>query len=317
MNALRFFLCAFGLSLCNLVYAQPFPSKPIEIINAFAPGGANDLNVRALQAASERILGQPLVQIFKQGGGGIVGAAEVASATPDGYKLLVVTSGELTAAPNLTKASYSLDSFSFIARISSKPYGLVVRNDAPWNTARDMLKAIEENPDKFTIGTTPRGGMFLTAQHFIRRGHIRLTPVPYGGAGPALTGLLGSQIHSVWAPLAAADSHIRAGAMRVLAISGDTQLAGYPGVPTFKELGIEAPYVQWVGLVAPRETPADRLAFLREAFAKVVKDPAYMQLAQKFSIEIAYAPAGEFEKQVRDEDIAFKALVKDLGLTPK
>jgi tripartite-type tricarboxylate transporter receptor subunit TctC len=240
-----------------------------------------------------------------------------AERSPDGYKLLVVTSGDLTAAPNLTKASYSLDSFAFIARISSKPYGLVVRTAAPWKTAAEMLRAIGENPNKYTIGTAPRGGMFLTAQHFIVRGNVRLTAVSYGGAGPALTGLLGSQIDSVWAPLAAAESHIRAGSMRVLAVSGDTRQSGYPDVPTFKELGIAAPYVQWVGIVAPRDVPADRIAFLRDAFARIVKEPSYVQIAQKFAIDIAYAPAGEFEKQVRDEDAAFKALVKDLGLTPK
>jgi len=296
--------------------AQAFPSKPVEIVNAFAPGGANDLNVRALQTAADRILGQPLVQIFKQGGGGIVGTAEVAGAAPDGYKLLVVTSGELTAAPNLTKATYSIDSFSFVSRVSSKPYALVIKSTAPWKTASEMLRAITEQPDKHTIGTTPQGGMFLTAQHFIRRGKIRLTPVPYGGAGPALTGLLGAQIDAVWAPLAAAESYIKAGTLRLLAVTGDARVAGYPDTPTFKELGIDAPYVQWVGIVAPKGLSPDRLAFLRDAFARIAKDPAYLQTAQKLGIEVAYASGDDFEKQVRDEDIAFKALVKDLGLTP-
>ena len=91
-------------SVGALAGAQSFPTKPIELVNAFAPGGANDLNARALQVAAERVFGQPLVQIFKQGGGGIVGANEVANAAPDGYKLLLVSSGELTAAPNLTKS---------------------------------------------------------------------------------------------------------------------------------------------------------------------------------------------------------------------
>src|SRR5688572_33281824 len=99
--------CAAAVS-----HAQPYPSRPIEVVNAFSQGGANDLNVRALQAGAEKILGQPLVQIFKQGGGGIIGTTEVANAAPDGYKLLVVSSGELTAGPNLTKTTYSLDSFA-------------------------------------------------------------------------------------------------------------------------------------------------------------------------------------------------------------
>ena len=129
---MRLMAAAILMSLAAFVSAQTFPAKPIELVNAFAPGGANDLNARALQVAAERVIGQPLVQTFKQGGGGIVGAAEVASATPNGYKLLLVSSGELTAGPNLTKASYAVDSFAFIARLSSRPYALVVKADARW-----------------------------------------------------------------------------------------------------------------------------------------------------------------------------------------
>lgn len=312
-------LALFLILTCNFTVAgaQPFPSRPIEVVNAFAQGGANDLNIRALQIPAEKILGQPLVQIFKQGGGGIVGTNEVATATPDGYKILVVTSGELTAAPNLVKTSYSLDSFAFLGRISSKPYALVVRSDAPWKSFNELWKATGNPPGKQTIGTTPQGGMFLTAQHLIRRGGVQFTTVPYGGAGPALTALLGGHIDSVWAPHAAAEAQVKAGAIRVLAMTGASRVAGHPDTPTFRELGIEAPFVQWTGFVAPKGVPAERLAILREALARIAKDPAYLQLADKFGVEVAYASADEFEKQVRDEDQVFRALVKEFGLAAK
>lgn len=297
--------------------AQPFPAKPIEIVNSFAPGGANDLNARALQVAAERVFGQPLVQTFRQGGGGVVGVTEVANSQPDGYKLLLVSSGELTAAPNLNKTAYSLDSFAYIARISSKPYALVVRGNAPWTQFKEMLAATKKEPDRYTIGTTPSGGMFLTAQYLIRRAGVQLTTVPFGGAGPALTGLLGGHIDSVWAPLAAAESHVKAGTLRLLAVSGSTRATGHGEIPSFAELGIDAPYVQWIGVVAPKAVPAERLRFLQDAFARITKDPAYLQAADKIGIEVAYGSAEEFEKQVRDEDQAFKALVKDFGLMPK
>ena len=158
--------------------------------------------------------------------------------------------------------------------------------------------------------------MFLTAQHLIRRGDVRLTTVPYGGAGPALTGLLGGQIDAVWAPLAAVESHVKAGSLRLLAVTGPVRVKGYPDTPTFNEFGIDAPYVQWIGLVAPKGVPADRLLFLREAFARITKDPAYLQAAEKIGIDVAYGTAEEFEKQVREEDQAFKILVRELGLTP-
>lgn len=304
------FLLAFSLAAA----AQPFPAKPIELVNSFAPGGANDLNAKALQVAAERIFGQPLIQTFRQGGGGVVGTSDVANSVPDGYKILLVSSGELTAAPNLAKTAYTLDSFVFIARISSKPYALVVNAKAPWQTAKEMLDAVKQQPGKYTIGTTPTGGMFLTAKYFISRGGVPLTTVPYGGAGPALLALLGGQIDSVWAPLAAAESNLKAGTLRLLAVTGAERQPGHPEVPSFQELGIDAPYVQWVGVVGPKGIPPERLKVLKDGFARITKDADYLQAAQRLGIDVAYAPGEQFEKQVRDEDRAFKALVKELDL---
>ena len=297
--------------------AQPYPSRPIEIVNSFAPGGTADLNVRALQAGAEKALGQVLVQTFRQGGGGLVGTTEVANAAPDGYKLLVVSPGELTAGPNLAKASYSLDSFAFIGRVSSRPYGFVVRTDAPWKDFPAFRRDAAQNPGKYTIGTTPQGGVFLTAQHLVRRGGLDLVPVPYGGSGPYLTAVLGGHVNAAWAPLTSAEGYLRAGQMRLLAVTGPSRASGYPNVPTFKELGIDSPFVLWIGVVAPKGIPADRLAFLREALARIVKDPDYLGAADKLGVEVAYAPAEEFERQVRDEDQVFRALAKDLDLAPK
>jgi tripartite-type tricarboxylate transporter receptor subunit TctC len=298
-------------------HAQPYPSRPIEIVNAFAQGGANDLNVRALQAGAEKIFGQPLVQTFRQGGGGIVGTTEVANAAPDGYKLLVVSSGELTAGPNLAKTSYSLDSFAFVGRISSRPYGFVVRNDAPWKDFAEFRRAAAREPGKYTLGTTPQGGVFLAAQHLVRRGGLELLLVPYGGSGPYLLAVLGGHVDAALAPLTSAESYVRSGQMRLLAVTGPARTNGHPAVPSFKEIGIDAPFVLWLGVVAPRAIPPDRLAYLREGFARIVKDPTYLRAAEKVGVEVAYSPAEEFEKQVREEDQIFRALAKELGVAPK
>ena len=297
--------------------AQTYPSRPVEIVNAFAPGGANDLNVRALQAGFDKVFGQPLVQTYKQGGGGIVGTTEVASAAPDGYKLLVVSSGELTAGPNLARTSYTLDSFAFIGRVASRPYGFVVRSDARWRSFEEFRADAAREPKKYTIGTTPQGGVFLTAQYLIRHGGLDLLPVPYGGSGPYLTAVLGGHVDAAWAPLTSADAYIRSGQMRLLAVTGPARDRGYPDAPTFKELGIDAPFVLWGGVVAPRAMPPERLAALRAGFARLVKEPAVVQAAEKLGVELAWGPAEEFEKQVRDENGVFRALANELGLAPK
>ncbi len=297
--------------------AQPYPSKPIEIVNSFAPGGTSDLNVRALQMSAGKVLGQALVQTFRQGGGGIVGTTDVANSAPDGYKLLVVSSGELTAGPNVAKTSYTLDSFAFIGRISSRPYGFVVRSDAPWQEFDAFRRDALQEPGKFTIGTTPQGGVFLTAQHLIHRGGMQLVPVPYGGSGPYLTAVLGGHVNAAWAPLPSAESYLRAGQMRLLAVTGPERVKAYPNVPTFKELGIDSPFVLWIGVVAPKAIAPERLALLRFAFERIVKEPAFLQAAEKLGVEPAWAPGEEFERQVREEDRVFRALATDLGLAPK
>ena len=313
---MKAFLLSFALLSIEAV-AQPYPSKPIEIVNSFAPGGTLDLNVRALQAGAEKVLGQVLVQTFRQGGGGLVGTAEVAGAAPDGYKLLIVSSGELTAGPNLAKTSYSIDSFAFIGRVSSRPYGFVVKSDARWKDFSEFRRDAAAQPGKYTIGTTPQGGVFLTAQHLIRRGGMQLVPVPYGGSGPYLTAVLGRHVDAAWAPLTSAESYIRSGQMRLLAVTGHEREKSYPGVPTFGELGIDSPFVLWIGVVAPKGIALERLFFLQNAFLQITRDPAYLEAAQKLGIEPAWANAQDFEKQVREEDQVFRTLAKDLGLAPK
>lgn len=238
--------CSMGFLLSLFAfgaYGQAYPSKPVEIVNSFSPGGTSDLNVRSLQQAAEKVMGVLLVQTFRQGGGGLVGTAEVSRAEPDGHKILIVTSGELTAGPALAKTSYSLDSFAFIGRVSSRAYGFVVKSDARWKSFEEFRKDVAQNPDKYTIGTAPRGGVFLTAQHLIRHGGLKLVPVPYGGSGPYLTAVLGGHVDGAWAPLTSAESYVRAGQMRVLAVTGTERDKAYPQIPTFKELGVDSPFV--------------------------------------------------------------------------
>jgi len=294
--------------------AQTFPEKTIEIVNAFAPGGTNDLNIRAMEGVAAKVFGQPVVQVFKSGGGGISGTTEVANAKPDGYKLLVVSPGELTAGPNLTKTSYNLDSFAFIAQLSSMPYGFVVRSESPWKDFNAFKKAAAAEPGKYSFGTTPRGGVFLAVQHLIRVSDLKVTVVPYSGSGPYVTALLGGHVDAVLAPMASIESHLQAGTLRLLASTSMKRPEAYPSVPTFTELGVNSTLELWVGIVAPKGVPDSHLTILRNKFGQIAKDPEYIKAAEKLGLARAYAPADAFEKRVRAEDAEFKTLVKELGL---
>lgn len=310
-------------SLCVLAGTDPaladeaYPSKSIEMVNAWSPGGAMDVNIRAVQAVSKKIFGEPIVQVFKPGGGGIAGATDVAHAKPDGYRIMGVSSGELTAAPNLTKTAYSLDSFAYIGRITVKPYAFVVKGDAPWKNFEAFRRDALKQPGKLSVGSTSRGGVFLTTQYLLHQAGISLNFVPYGGAGPFIAAVLGGHVDSALAPAAAAESHLRAGTLKVLGVTGPDRMSDHPDVPTLMEQGVDVPMVQWIGVLAPRETPRERVAFLEQSFERLVKDPEYIKVAQKIGLVPAWQPGAEFEKSVRKEDEVFKALVKQLGLAPK
>lgn len=294
-----------------------YPTKPIEIVNSFSPGGSNDLNVRALESVAQRMVGQPFVQTFKRGGGGIVGTTDVAHSKPDGYKLLVVTSGELIAGPTLANVTYSLDSFAFIARVSDSPFVLGVSTKSPWKTYADFSRDAKGNPGKFTIGTSRTGGTFLNVQYFLKQSGISLRSVPYGGSGPRLVALLGGHVDTSWLGLAAAESHVEAGNLRLLGLTGTSRVKDHPEVPTFAEVGVDVPFTQWVGIVAPKGIAPEQLAFLRDAFKRITMDKQYNETAKKMGIDVAYLPGEEFEKLVRHEFEVVEGLVKELGLGKK
>ncbi len=314
---LLFLVVLLGAAAQSALAQKAYPTKPIEMVNAWSPGGAMDVNIRALQTAAKRILGQPFVQVFKPGGGGIAGATDVAHAKPDGYRIMGVSSGEMTAGPNLTKTAYSLDSFAYVGRITVKPYAFIVKAGARWKDFGEFRQEALKNPGNLSVGSTSRGGVFLTMRYTIHQAGISLNFVPYGGAGPFIVAVLGGHVDSALAPAAAADSHLQAKTLKMLAVTGPKRMEDYPNVPTLMELGVDVPIVQWIGVVTPRRIPPERLAFLRKAFKRIVKDPQYIKTARKMGLVPAWQSAKEFEKAVREEDKQFKSLVKKLGLAPK
>jgi tripartite-type tricarboxylate transporter receptor subunit TctC len=192
-----------------------------------------------------------------------------------------------------------------------------VRKDAPWKDFKEFQAATKAEPGKILMGTTPRGGAFLAARDVIRRAGLQVTVVPYSGSGPYVTAVLGGHVAAAIAPVTSLESHLAGGTLRMLAVTGPKRLPDHPNVPSFSEFGIDAPFALWVGLVAPKDVPANRLAYLREHIAKITKDPEYLAAAKKLGIAVDYAPPDEFEKQVRAESKSFNALVKELGLAPK
>jgi len=318
----KIFLGLFFLSIPFLLLqiefssAENYPEKTIEVINGFGPGGINDLNVRMISIASQKYLGQTMIQSFRAGASGAAGAIYVAKAPADGYTLLIAGQGEFMAAPNLSKVPYTYKDFKCIAKTSAKPFTLCVLKDAPWQSIEEFINYARNNPGKLTYGSTAGSG-FVGAEKFQDDAKIKLTHVPFPGFGPAVIALLGKHIDCAWVNMPAADAQARAGKIRLLVITGSNPEKDFPNVPTTKNIGMDFPIVHWAGFFVRRETPPDKLKFLRSAFEKMMRDPEVFSIGEKMNLGVDYTPGEEWEQSIAKEEAMIRSLIIKLGLQPK
>ncbi len=256
-----------GVALGQSAAAQePYPSRPITVVAPFPPGGVADLTARPVGAAMEKALRQPVGVVNKTGAAGAVGMQFVATSKPDGYTLLLALSS-ISIIPEADKLfgrppAFTVDQFAPIALISADPTVL--------HMAMELLS---------------------------HAAGINLRHVPYPGAGPALTAVLGGHVDALASGPAVVLPHIKAGKLRALAGWGERRVAALPDVPTFKELGYpEAEFYIWAGLFAPRGTPEPVLQKLRDALRVAVNDPEFKSAMDKLQTPVAFKQGEEFQK---------------------
>jgi tripartite-type tricarboxylate transporter receptor subunit TctC len=302
MSALR--LVAV-LVLCAAVPAwaqEAYPSRPITIVAPFPPGGVADLHARPLAAAMERVLKNPVGVVNKTGAAGAVGMQHVATSKPDGYTLLLALSS-ISIIPEADKLfgrqpAFTVDQFEPIALLSADPTILVVRTEAPWKTAKEFIEDAKKRPGQISFSSSGVYGTLHMAMELLQHSaSIKLRHVPYGGAGPAITAILGGHVDALASGPAAVVPHIKAGKLRALASWGDKRLAAMPELPTFKELGYpDAEFYIWAGLFAPKGTPEPTLAKLRDATRVAVGEGEFKAAMDKMETPIALKQGDEFKR---------------------
>ena len=299
-----------------------FPSRPIQMIVPFPPGGVADITARPVAHVMGRLLKQSIVVVNKPGAGGSVGAAQAARAAPDGYTLLMALSSisVLPVADRLQgrPAAYELDQFAPIALICADPTVLVVRADGPYKTLKDLVDAAKAKPGTINYGSSGvYGTLHVAMEIFAQAADIKLFHIPYQGGGPAVAALLGGQIDALASGPAPAIGQIKAGKMRALAVWGDKRLASMPDVPSMKELGYDATFYIWSGLFAPASTPQPIVTALRDATKRTVEDAEFKEAMGKVETPIDYLDAPEF-KIFLDRDAArLKVAVERIGKVPE
>ena len=292
-----------GVALGQSAAAQePYPSRPITVVAPFPPGGVADLTARPVGAAMEKALRQPVVVVNKTGAAGAVGMQFVATSKPDGYTLLLALSS-ISIIPEADKLfgrppAFTVDQFAPIALISADPTVLVVRAESPWKTAREFIEDARKRPGQISYSSSGiYGTLHMATELLSHAAGINLRHVPYPGAGPALTAVLGGHVDALASGPAVVLPHIKAGKLRALAGWGERRVAALPDVPTFKELGYpEAEFYIWAGLFAPRGTPEPVLQKLRDALRVAVNDPEFKSAMDKLQTPVAFKQGEEFQK---------------------
>ncbi len=305
------------------VHAQDaYPSRPITMIVPFPPGGVADITGRPLAHVMSRILKQSVVVQNKGGAGGSVGTAQAARSAPDGYTLLMALSSisVLPVADILQgrTPAYELDQFAPIALISADPTILVVREDGPFKSLKDLVEAAKAKPGTINYGSSGvYGTLHVAMEIFATAAGIKLFHIPYQGGGPAVAALLGGQIDALASGPSAAMAQIKAGKMRALAVWGDKRLASLPNVPSMKELGYDATFYIWSGLFAPVATPATIQAALRDAVRRTVEDPEFKEAMAKVETPVAYLDAPQFKVFLEKDAARLKVAVERIGKVPE
>jgi tripartite-type tricarboxylate transporter receptor subunit TctC len=305
-----------------IAQAQPipaYPTKPIRFIVPFPPGGGTDTNSRALTQRIARNTGWTFVIDNKPGAGGNIGAEQAAKAPPDGYTLVLGQTSNLAINPFLyAKPPFDpLKDFEPIALVSSVPLVIVSsarRKDVL--TIKDFIQKAKSKPDSVTYASPGNGTVgHLAGEMIARIAGVKLLHVPYKGAGPALTDLIGGQVDLYLSTPQAAVGQIKAGTVHALAVTSSTRVATLPQVPTIAEAGIKgAEVASWYGVLAPAKTPAAIVARLNAEVLKALAAPDVRESLTGEGGEVLGGTPAQFTEFLRAEQAKWSKVVKDSGV---
>ena len=297
--------------------AADYPTKPITLINPQAPGGTLDIQARAYASVAEKMLGQPVVVVNKAGASGMVGGLAGAQAVPDGYTLTVGSVNIPNAIEweiaNGRKPPFTGRDFICIGTFTMSPTILIVPVDSPYKTLADLIADAKAKPGQLAFSSGGLYGMsHLPAEIFAMAAGIKIRHVPYTGGGPSLTAVVGKQVDfSVNYP-ANSIPLIRGNKIRGLAVIGAKRLKSVPDIPTTKELGIDAEYYGWVGLLAPLKTPQPIVDKLRDVTKKVVEGKAFVDIIEQAGDEVYFLNGEELAKYMETESKQIAKLYQEM-----
>jgi tripartite-type tricarboxylate transporter receptor subunit TctC len=294
-----------------------YPEKTIRIVVPFAPGGGTDVIARTLAQEMAKDLGATIIIENKPGAGTIIGTQTVATSDPDGYTLLMGTFANAVNPSLNAKLPYDPHKDFAAVALIARSFNIVVVNPAsPIKSIADLIAAAKSDPDKLSYGTYGTGtSAHLAGELFKNMAKVNLTTVPYKGAAPAITDLLGGQIQVMFTTVASAASLIAAGQLRALAVTSAERSPAFPELPTVAEAGVPGYAAEsWYGLYAPARTPADIIDRLNKSAAKAVQSEAFKRLGSNEGLVMVASPPAELDRYVRGEEERWRKVIHDANI---
>ncbi|MBI2225671.1 MAG: tripartite tricarboxylate transporter substrate binding protein [Betaproteobacteria bacterium] len=313
------------MTLCALVwltmpagdgFGQAYPTKAVSMVVPFPPGGRTDLTARVVAQYLPKHLGQPVVVVNKPGAGGVLGAKEVAAATPDGYTLGFFSTAVVTAQYTVPTPT-DLKDYAAVSIVNVDPAALAVKFDAPWKTLAELADYGRKNPGKVQIGMIPGASAQIFAGGFAKAARMQAVYVPFKGDADGVVALAGGHIDAHVAVPVSYKALAEARKVRILGVAADARSALYQGIPTFKENSVDLVIGSFHAVFAPKAASGDILAALAGALEKTMKEPELNAKMSAAGLGVVYLNRQDTAAFIAQQDGTYKSLIKDLGMMVK
>ena len=320
----KFGLVLVGIGALALAFpatapAAGFPERDITLVVPWSPGGGTDTLARTLVKNAKKYFGVNITVVNRVGGTGVIGMDSVAKAKPDGYTVGVITFN-LSTYRLLGQSDLSYRDFDLIALLNRSPAGLSVKADSQFKTLKDVVEYAKKNPGVVTVGHSgPAGAWHLAAAAIAQKTGAKFTFVPFDGAAPTRTALVGGHITMAATGMDEMLQFYQTKQVRILAANSPTRNPFFPDVPTMAEAGypVENPIFDWRGLGTAKGTPPEILKVLREGFKKAAEDPDYIALMDKVTLPRTYMDADKFEDFLAGMEKTLEPTLEMVGLLKK